>query len=377
MRFYGLRLNHAYRLLPESKKGGKIIMRFSQLFGSTIWLALFFFGFTSLVRAELPTVAVITTGGTIAEKIDPATGGAVPALTGKTLLETIPELAKVAKIKVIQYSNIDSSQMTPEMWAGLSKTVDEVIAAPSIKGAVVTHGTDTMAEGSYFLDLTLKTDKPVVFVGAMRDVSEVSPDGPANIRDAIIQVCSDNSRDWGVTVTLNQYINSARDVRKTNSTNVQTFNSGEKGYLGYIAMGRVYRFHDRHDRQRFPLPDRLPKVLLLTTFAGDDGRLLGNAVEQGAEGIVIEGVGAGNVNAQVYGAVEYALKKGVAVVIATRVYHGGVFPIYGDQGGGKTLQRAGAVLGGDLTGPKARILLMLALPYVKGDRARLKDFFKH
>lgn len=352
-------------------------MRFLKCGNFAIWLVLLFLGFTPLVWAELPTVAVITTGGTIAEKIDSATGGAVPALSGKVLLEAVPGLAKVAKIKVVKYSNIDSSQMTPELWAGLSKTVDKLLADPSIEGAVITHGTDTMAEGSYFLDMTLKTNKPVVFVGAMRDASDVSPDGPANILNAVIQVCSANSRNWGVTVTLNQYINSARDVRKTNSTNVQTFNSGEKGYLGYIAMGKVYRYHDRYDRQRFPLPDTLPKVFLLTTFAGDDGSLLRYAVDQGAAGVVVEGVGAGNVNADVYRAVEYALKKEIAVVITTRVYHGGVFPIYGDQGGGETLEKAGAILGGDLTGPKARILLMMTLPQVKGNLARLREYFKH
>jgi len=327
--------------------------------------------------AELPTVAIVTTGGTIAEKVDPKTGGAVPALSGKDLLEAVPELAKIAKIKVVNYSNIDSSQMTPKLWAGLSRVVDKQLEDPLIKGAVITHGTDTMAEGAYFLDLTLKSNKPVVFVGAMRDASDLSPDGPANIFNGVIQVCSDEARDWGVTVTLNQYINSARDVRKTNSTNVQTFNSGPKGYLGYIAMGVVLRFNDRLDRQRLPIPKDLPKVILLETFAGDDGSLIRYVADQGAGGIVIEGVGAGNVDAKVYKAVKYALSKGIAVVITTRVYHGGFFPIYGDQGGGETLEKAGVIPGGDLTGPKARILLMLALPQVKGNHARLTEYFKY
>jgi L-asparaginase len=361
----------------KKEQGRSTAMNQLKYGGLIIWTALLMMGSASFSRAQLPTVAVITTGGTIAEKTDRLTGGAVPALSGKDLLEAVPQLAKVAKIKVVNYSNIDSSQMTPELWAGLSKTVDQVLADAAIKGAVITHGTDTMAEGSYFLDLTLKTDKPVVFVGAMRDASDVSADGPANILDAVTQVCANNARNWGVTVTLNQYINSARDVRKTNSTNVQTFNSGEKGYLGYIALGKVYRFHNRNDRQRFPLPARLPRVVLLTTFAGDDGGFLRYAVDRGAAGIVIEGVGAGNVNAEVFKAVEYALKKGVAVVVATRVYHGGVFPIYGDQGGGETLQKAGVILGGDLTAPKARILLMIALPQVKGDYARLTRYFQH
>ena len=333
------------------------------------------FFFAAFAYAELPTVAIVTTGGTIAEKLDPKTGGAVPAVSGKDLLAAVPGLSKVANIKVIEFSNIDSSQMTPEMWAKLSAKVDEVLADPEIKGVVVTHGTDTMAEGAYFLDLTLRSDKPVAFVGAMRDASDPSPDGPANILNAVIQVCSPEAQGWGVTVTLNQYINSARDVRKTNSTNVQTFNSGEKGYLGYIAMGKVVRFNEPRPRQKIPLPSALPKVALLTTFAGDDGSFVRSAVDGGAQGIVIEGVGAGNVNAEVYKAIEYAIEKGVAVVITTRVYHSGVWPIYADQGGGETLEKSGAILGGDLTGPKARILLMLALVETKGDLPELKKYF--
>jgi L-asparaginase len=165
-------------------------------------------------------------------------------------------------------------------------------------------------------------------------------------------------------------------VRKTNSTNVQTFNSGEKGYLGYIAMGKVTRFHERPPRQTFAIPAQLPKVVLLETFAGDDGSLVRFAADQGAKGIVIEGVGAGNVNAEVFEAVKYALGKNIEVVITTRVYHGGVWPIYGDLGGGETLERSGVILGGDLTGPKARLLLMLALGQEKTDHAAISRYFK-
>ncbi len=332
--------------------------------------------FANSSQAELPTVVVVTTGGTIAEKDDPKGGGAIPALTGKALIDAVPALRDVAKIKVVSYSNIDSSQMTPELWAGLSKAVDKELLDPTVKGAVITHGTDTMAEGAYFLDLTLKTEKPVTFVGAMRDASDLSPDGPVNILNAVTQVCSDEAGDWGVTVTLNQYINSARDVRKTSSTNIQTFNSGEKGYLGYIAMGKVSRFNDRLHRQKFPIPKDLPKVVLLETFAGDDGSFVRYAVSEGADGIVIEGVGAGNVNAEVYKAVQYALSKGIAVIITTQVFNGGVFPIYGDAGGGATLKKAGVILGGDLPGAKARILLMLALPEVEGDHTKLTNYFR-
>jgi len=339
-------------------------------------IAICVFFAVSLHAAQLPKVVIVTTGGTIAEKTDPKTGGAVPAVSGKDLIEAVPGLAKVADIEVVNFSNIDSSQMTPKIWAKLSKVVDDRLADPKVKGAVVTHGTDTMAEGAYFLELTLKSDKPVVFVGAMRDASDVSPDGPANILNAVIQACSDEARGWGVTVTLNEYINSARNVRKTNSTNVQTFDSGEKGYLGYIVMGKVIRYNEAPSRQKLSIPKRLPKVVLLETFAGDDGSLVRFAADQGAKGIVIVGVGAGNVNAQVYEALKYAMKKGVAVVVTTRVYYSGVWPMYGDQGGGETLEKSGAILGGDLTGAKARILLMLALAQEKSKRGQLKQYFK-
>ena len=332
--------------------------------------------FTSRAYAELPTVAVVTTGGTIAEKLSSKTGGAVPAVSGDALLKAVPGLSKIAKIKVTEFSNIDSSQMTPELWAKLSKTVDRILEDPAVKGAVVTHGTDTMAEGSYFLDLTLKSEKPVVFVGAMRDASDLSPDGPANILNAVIQICSKEAKAWGVTVTLNQYVNSARYVRKTNSTNVQTFDSGNQGYLGYICMGRVIRYNDVLDRQKLPLPEKLPDVALLETYAGDDGSFVRYAADEGAEGIVIEGVGAGNVNAKVFEAIKYALDKGIAVVVTTRVYYSGVWPMYGDQGGGETLKKNGVILGGDLTPPKARLLLMLALAKEKGRREGLQKYFK-
>jgi L-asparaginase len=324
---------------------------------------------------DLPTVVVVTTGGTIAEKTDKKTGGAVPAVSGKDLVEAVPGLAKIANIKVINFSNIDSSQMTPELWAKLSKTVMKTLRDPKVRGVVVTHGTDTMAEGSYFLDLTVESDKPVVFVGAMRDASDMSPDGPFNLYNAVLQACSKEGKAWGVTVTLNQFVNSARYVRKTQTTNVQTFESGEKGYLGYIQGGKVYHFNDRPKRITLPLPEKLPEVALLNDYAGADGKFVRHAVDSGAKGIVIQAVGAGNVNAKVNEAVKYALSKGVAVVITSRVYHGSVYPIYGDQGGGLTLKKEGAILAWNMDGPKARLLLMLALPQAK-NQDDLKKLFE-
>ena len=323
----------------------------------------------------LPTVAIFTTGGTIAEKYNPKKGGAVPALTGNALIEAVPQLGKIANIKVTQVCNIDSSQMTPEIWAKLSRMVDEGLKDPKINGAVITHGTDTMAEGSFFLDLTLKTNKPVAFVGAMRDASDPSPDGPANILDAVIQVCSPNAQNWGVTLTMNQYIQSARDVQKTNTTNVQTFESPGKGNLGYIVLDKVIRINDRLRRQRLPLPEKLPRIDIVSDYAGSDGSHVRFAVKDGAKGIVVEAVGAGNVNAKMYKAIQYALEKGVPVVITTWVWSGAVLPIYADKGGGATLQKAGCILGGNLPTQKARLMLMLALPVVGKNHHKLNEYF--
>lgn len=323
---------------------------------------------------KLPTVAIVTTGGTIAEKTDPKTGGAVPAVSGKSLVKAVPELLHYANIKVHNFSNIDSSQMNPAIWTKLSRKVDAILKDDRVKGVVVTHGTDTMAEAAYFLETTLISKKPVVFVGAMRDASDLSPDGPDNILNAVIQVCSPQGQNLGVTVTLNQYICSAAHVRKTNTTNVQTFNCGNYGYLGYICQERVYQYNDKPMGAKIPCADNLPVVPLLISYSGDDGAFIRHAVDIGAKGLVIEALGAGNVDAKAFEAVKYALSKGVVIVITSSVTHGGAYPIYGDAGGGTSLQRAGAILSPNIKGAKARLLLMLALANGK-TRDEIKHYF--
>ena len=339
-------------------------------------LLLFSFVISSQSQAEeLPLVWVVSTGGTIAERIDPATGAAVPAVTGDDLIKAVPDLAKAARIKVYPLCNIDSSHMTPEIWKKLSLKVNKLLADPEVKGVVVTHGTDTMAEGAFFLELTAAPKKPVVFVGAMRNASQLSPDGPANIMNAVIQICSDEAADWGVTVTLNNYVNSAWYVKKTQSTNPQTFVSGPHGYLGYIIMGKVQRLNNQPRTLKFPIPEKLPNVVPLSTFAGDDGSLIRHAIAEGARGLVIEAVGSGNVNPEVTGAIKEALAKKIPVIITTRVEWGGVVPAYGDVGGGEYLEKMGAVLGGQLDTDKARLLLMLALAQGDFSVEKLKTYF--
>lgn len=323
---------------------------------------------------DRPTVAVVATGGTIAMKLDPTTHAPVPALSGEDLTAAVPKLKEIANIRVVEFSNIPSDYMGPDRWPGLTKKVEEVLADPGVIGVVISHGTDTLDQTAYFLDLTLKSDKPVVAVGAQRNASDWDADGPRNLLNAVRQILAKDAAGKGVTVTLNHHINAARDVRKTHTSNVETFNSGDSGFLGYVDEDRVIFSRASLRRQTVPLPERLPRVDLIPMYAGADGSTVRHAADTGAEAIVVEAYGWGNVNEAMHDAIKYAIDKGVPVIVATKVYNGRALPVYGFKGGGNTLQKAGAVFAGDLSGDKARILTMLVLPTTK-DQKSLQAYF--
>jgi L-asparaginase len=314
------------------------------------------------IAADLPTVAIIATGGTIAMKIDPATNAPVPALSGEDLIAAVPKLKEIANVKVIEFSNVPSDYMGPDLWPGLARKVDEVLADPAVAGAVISHGTDTLDQTAYFLDLAVKNDKPVVAVGAQRNASDWDTDGPRNLLNAVRQITSEKARGMGVTITMNNYINAARDARKTHTSNVQTFTSGDLGYLGYVDEDRIVFSRAPLRRQHLDLPEQLPRVDLIAMAAGTDGSYVRHAADTGAKAIVIEAYGWGNLNEAMYDAIAYARDKGVIVVIATKVYNGRALPVYGFKGGGATTKKLGAVFADDLTPDKARVLTMLALP---------------
>ena len=329
----------------------------------------------SVHAADLPKVVIVTTGGTIASKMDPATGDVVPAVSGDALLKAIPGIGKIARVEVKKFASIDSSKITPEIWLDLARTVREQVERQDVHGVVITHGTDTMEETAYFLDLTLDTDKPVVMVGAQRSASDPHSDGPRNLLDAVRQAAADNATGLGVTVTMNQYINSARAVRKTQTDNVMTFRSGERGFLGYVYEDGINVFHKPGRRLHLPLPVELPRVALFTMYAGARGDMIRAAVNGGARGIIVAAVGIGNVNSQVFEALEYARSKGVVVVIGSRCGEGRAMAVYGGPGGGRDLQRIGTIFCYDLPPVKARILLMLALADT-GNPEKIKEWFK-
>lgn len=316
----------------------------------------------TLALAELPVVKLIATGGTIAMKIDPVKKAPVPAISGEDLISTVPEIAKLAKIEVENLSNIPSDYMAPDSWVGLQKAVVATLARPEVAGAIVSHGTDTLEESAYFLDLTVASNKPIVLIGAQRNASEKDFDGPRNLFNAARICVTPEATGKGSMIAMNNQINAAREVVKTHTSDVETFKSGDYGFIGSADHDRVIFYRTPTRRQHIPLlQDKLPAVEVISMYAGADGAMINAAVAAGAKGIVVQALGWGNVNKPMFAAIKNAIAKGTSVVISTRVPNGRVLPVYGFEGGGKTLQQAGAIFADNLSPQKARILLMLAL----------------
>jgi L-asparaginase len=316
--------------------------------------------------SNLPVVRLIATGGTIAMKIDPVKKAPVPAISGEDLVGTVPEIEKVARIEVQNLSNVPSDYMDPDRWVQLQRAVSEAVARQEVAGVIVSHGTDTLEETAWFLDLTVDGDKPIVLIGAQRNASERDFDGPRNLLNAA-RICVDpGAKGKGAMIALNDNINAARDAVKTQTSDVDTFKSGDQGYLGYADYDRVVWYRMPARRQHIALKplgegQHLPRVDIVPMYGGADGTFVRAAVAAGAKGIVIQALGWGNMNIPMFQAVKEAIGKGIPVAISTRVWTGRVLPNYGFEGGGKTLQQAGAVFADNLSPQKARILLMLAL----------------
>lgn len=311
---------------------------------------------------ELPVCQMIATGGTIAMKVDPVKNAPVPALSGEDLVASVPELVEIARVRVESLFNISSDYMDPERWVALQKSVTKALASDEVAGVIVSHGTDTLEETAYFLDLTVSSEKPIVLVGAQRNASERDFDGPRNLINAARICVSTEARGRGAMIVLNNQINAAREATKTHTSDVETFKSGDFGFLGTVDQDRIVFGRTPVRRQHIPLKwNPAPRVDIVAMYAGADGTLIRAAVAAGCKGIVIQALGWGNVNIPFYEAIKDAIDKGVVVVISTRVQNGRVLPVYGFQGGGKTLKEAGAVFADNLSPQKARILLMLAL----------------
>jgi L-asparaginase len=304
------------------------------------------------------SVVVVSTGGTIAMRPDPATGKLVPAVSGDELVEMLA-WPDALPLELDDFARVPSFDVHGELALALARRVCEHAAggAPT----VVTHGTDTMEESAYLVDLLLPDrSAPVVFTGAQRGAEDRDADGPRNLRDAITVAAAADVSGRGALIVFAGEVHAAREGRKVHTSALRAFASPGYGPLGHVDAGAVRLRRQPERRAPLPVPDRLAPVDLIRLHAGSDARFLRASVESGARAIVLEGTGRGNANDQVVAGVREAVAAGIAIAICSRCTEGRVEPVYG-RGGGRDLAEAGALFAGDLAGPKARVLLQVAL----------------
>ena len=302
-------------------------------------------------------ILIITTGGTISMKA--GFDGVVPSLTGSQIVKLIPGIEKTADIELIEFSNIPSPMMTPDMMFSLSQIISS--ETDNYDGFVITHGTDTIEETSYMLFLTLQTKKPVVFTAAMRSNEETGLDGPRNLFNAIRVACCPKSYDRGVMLTVNDEIFSVREVYKSSTSLTNAFDAPNYGVLGMIDADDIIFYRKSEFRYHY-ITDKIESdVDLIKLCSGMSRKFIDYSVNTGAKGIVIEAFGRGNVNPESKKAVFDAIDKNIPVVITSRVPNGRVLGVYGYEGGARQLEEKGAIMGYDLNGEKARLKLMVLL----------------
>ncbi|HJV45595.1 MAG TPA: asparaginase [Bacillota bacterium] len=315
-------------------------------------------------QSNLPNIAVLAMGGTIAgtgASATQTTGYKAGVLSPEQLLESVPALKDIANISTEQVAHIDSgTSNTNAVMIKLAKEVQKQLNDPKCDGVVITHGTDTLEETAYFLNLTVHSNKPIVLVGSMRPSTAISADGPMNLYNAVALAGSKNAWGKGVLIALNDKIGDARDTTKTNTTDVDTFKNSELGYLGYMQGGKALfynlpaRNHTTESEFNITNIDTLPRVDILYSHADDDRVLVDAVVAAGAKGIIHAGTGDGSVHENTLPGLIDAQKKGVAIVRGTRVPNGIVTHEDIDV-------QNHFVTSDNLNPQKARILLMLAL----------------
>jgi len=329
-------------------------------------------------------IGLLFTGGTISMRVDPATGAASPALGAREILAQVPQIETVADIESEDFARLPGPHVTPEQMWRLARRAAAWLERPDVDGLVVTHGTDTLEETAFFLDLVLTASKPVVFVGAMRTVSDPSWDGPANLLNAIRVAAAGASAGRGVLVAMNEQILSALEAQKVHTESPASFASPEFGPLGVIDAGCV-RYHrepavradwgDPNADAGLRVQRYEPHVDLVTAVAGSDDRHLQCSLATGARGLVVQALGRGNVPPAMRAGIAAATERGVPVVIVSRSPMGAVRDRYGYEGGGRDLKSLGAIFAPNISGPKARVKLMVLL-VLTDDGARLRAMFE-
>ena len=306
-------------------------------------------------------VAVVFTGGTISMVDDPSAGGRVPTLTGAEILDRTPGLEAIAEPVPIDLGRTPASHFTFGRLFEIANAVRDALADPATAGAVVVQGTDTIEETAFFFDLVLDTPKPVVVTGAMRAASDPGYDGPANLRDAVRAAAAPETAGEGVLVALGGTLHAADEATKADTSSLVAFESPTFGPLGRFEGDRLVLARRRAGRRRVRTDRAAERVHLITAVVGMDGTLVEAARRAGADGFVVAATGAGNTSALLLEACRAAIEEGIPVVLVSRAYRGRVGAGYAFPGGSATWLRAGAIPGGSLSGPKARVALALGI----------------
>lgn len=331
-----------------------------------------------LPNPSLPGVVILATGGTIAGTGATSTttaGYQAAKLPVESLISAVPELKNIANLTGEQVLQIASENMTDEGLLKIAKRVNQILAQPDVNGVVITHGTDTLEETAYFLNLVTKSEKPVVVVGAMRPATALSADGPLNLYNAVAIAGSPEAAGKGVFVSLNDQISGAREVTKTNTTSLNTFQAPDMGYLGYVELGKPYFYRMPIRKHTVATPFEtstlaaLPQVDIVYGYGNNRPAMLNAAIADGAKGIVYAGVGDGSISVQLEPAAIAASKKGIVIARSSRTGSGRVV-----RNGEEKDDENGFIVADNLTPQKARILLKLGLT-VTSDPQKLQEMF--
>jgi len=305
-------------------------------------------------------VLLIATGGTIAMRKNKA-GKVVPAVGGLELVESLPDLSQEADWEICDFSNVASCNIQPLHMRSLAHKVEQhFFLDPSLKGIIITHGTDTLEETAYFLDVAIKDPRPVIFTASQRDASESDSDGPRNLHNAMRIALDPRALQRGIVIALNEEIHAARDVRKLHTSHVDAFDSGDIGALGSIDTGQVIWHRKPEPSLKLGVPKSLANVAICKAFTGMSPEIL-KIAQQNTDAMVIEAFGRGNLPPQLIPEIAKLVTNGIPVVITSRCLFGRTAPIYGYPGGGADLERVGAWFSADLSTEKVRLFLSIAL----------------
>ncbi len=319
-----------------------------------------------------PRVTLIATGGTISMQADAALGGAVPRLTGEQIIATVPGIEQAAQVEVVEFGRFPGPHMTIERMWELRSAILAAIDGGA-EGIVVTHGTDTIEETAYLLDRSLPAEVPVAITGAMRNSSELSWDGPANLMAAARVAASAKARGRGAMVVLDDRIVQGAEVVKTHTEEFGTFVSPNWGPLGIVDKGQVLFYRESRRKPTLAPAAPVTPVDLIKIVAGADSRLLEASLDSGARGVVIEALGRGNVPPAVMPGIRHWADAGRPVVVTSRSLRGRVLDSYAYLGGGHELRELGVIFADHLTGQQGRIELMLALGQHGPELPRIRE----